>query len=286
MESYCENVPMPDQEYKIQSFISTAFEHVMDIHLHWHDEVQILYFIDGYAIQQVNEKIFITEPGDIVIVGAGQLHSTSPYQGSNYKILAIMFNPLYFFGNSLNDEDHASFQFYDNSVLFNNPMKASEGCGKLILDCINNIHHELTDKQNSFRYFTKSYLFRMTGIIMRNQLYENFYESEKNVLVIKQMLKTTFALIDNSYFDNISLSQAAFVSNLSVPHFCRLFKKATGKTFNNYLSFYRVTVAERMLNSQKAITEIALECGFGSLSSFIRCFKNFNGCTPTAYKKL
>ena len=76
------------------------------------------------------------------------------------------------------------------------------------------------------------------------------------------MLEKTFDLIDISYFEDVSLKKAALVSNLSIQHFCRLFKKTTGMTFNDYLSFYRVNRAEKLLHSQKKITEIALECGF------------------------
>jgi AraC-like DNA-binding protein len=46
-----------------------------------------------------------------------------------------------------------------------------------------------------------------------------------------------------------------------------------------------VNQAEKMLNSEEALSEIAFECVFGSVSSFIRNFKKYRGSAPSDYKK-
>lgn len=72
---------------------------------------------------------------------------------------------------------------------------------------------------------------------------------------------------------------------MSVFHFCRLFKKATGKTFNEYLTQIRVHQArERLAGSNETVTEIALSIGFQSISQFNRQFKTLTGVTPSQFR--
>ena len=57
-------------------------------------------------------------------------------------------------------------------------------------------------------------------------------------------------------------------------------------TFGKFLNNMRIEKAMTLLSaSDKTVTEIAYECGFGSLRSFNRVFMAFAGKTPTAFKK-
>ncbi|HEY5584798.1 MAG TPA: AraC family transcriptional regulator [Ruminiclostridium sp.] len=277
---------MPDQQFKIKILITSSFEHVMEVHPHWHDEVEILYVSNGTAIQQVNDRFFPIVPGDLVVISSGQLHSTYSNQGSKCDIFVLLFDASSVLDKfELVGKQTPSCSF-NNSILFNNPIKTVNEPEKQLLDCLLQIRKELVIRERAYDHCIKSLLYKMLVVLERNDLYKiNKNDYRKNV-IIRQMLEKTFNLIDASYFEDVSLKKAAAVSNLSVQHFCRLFKKTTGMTFNDYLSFYRVNRAEKLLHSQKKITEIALECGFGSMSSFIRNFKKYKNCTPSGYKNL
>ena len=287
MDSTCETVFMPDKKFRIKSLVSSAFEHVIAVHPHWHSEIEILYTINGCAKQQVNDHFFTTDVGDIVIINKDQLHSTYSYQGSKCEILVIMFDSSEFIDYFTTQQDNDnSVKIFENYVIFKSPIKSDDEQGKLLLSCILDIHEELENKQNAYQYIVKSLLYRMGGMLLRSDLFQADHRNMKNIRLARQVLEKTFKLIDESYSEEISLKKAASISNLSTPHFCRLFKKTTGMTFNDYLSFYRVNIAEGLLHSQKTITEVALECGFGSSSSFIRSFKKHKKCTPSYYRKL
>jgi AraC-like DNA-binding protein len=286
MESYCENVIMPDVNFRIKSFISSGLEHVIEVHPHWHSEIEILYFINGSARQQINERSFIAESGDIVIIGMDQIHSTYSYAGNKCDILVIMFDVHSFFQSTLDEVAHPSMNIYNTSTLFKNPISSAEDSGKLLFGCVQEIHEELICKKAAFQHIIKSLIYKLTGLLVRYNFYDVCTSDERSVREIKNMLRKTFELIDKYHDEHISLSKAAANSNLSVPHFCRLFKKATGMTFNDYLVFYRVNRAEIMLGSDMTHTEIAMEWGFGSISSFIRSFKKCKKCTPSLHRKL
>jgi len=86
--------------------------------------------------------------------------------------------------------------------------------------------------------------------------------------------------------DDLSLGQVAKAVNTSTFYFCKMFKKATGLHFTQYLSRVRVEKAKNLLlNPNLRVSEIAYEVGFQSLTHFNRVFKKIVGQSPTAYRK-
>ena len=67
---------------------------------------------------------------------------------------------------------------------------------------------------------------------------------------------------------------------LTESNFCKFFKKATGKTYSDYLNELRINEACRLLvQSDKSIIQISFDCGFETLSYFNRVFLNKKGVT-------
>lgn len=57
-------------------------------------------------------------------------------------------------------------------------------------------------------------------------------------------------------------------------------------TFYEYLNQKRISKAEELLSTtSQSITEIAMNSGFFSLSSFNRTFKALKDCTPSVYRR-
>jgi xylan 1,4-beta-xylosidase len=60
----------------------------------------------------------------------------------------------------------------------------------------------------------------------------------------------------------------------------------SGLTFIEYLTNLRLDKAVfSLLTNEKAICKIAYECGFASIKSFNRAFKNAYGISPREYRK-
>ncbi len=88
------------------------------------------------------------------------------------------------------------------------------------------------------------------------------------------------------YADELRVEDLASLAGLSESHFTRLFKSETGKTPAEYLIDVRLSRARRLLLAGSAtITEIALDCGFGSSSHFTAAFRRTFGITPSLYRK-
>lgn len=87
--------------------------------------------------------------------------------------------------------------------------------------------------------------------------------------------------------DELNLEAVASMSGFSKFYFSRLFKQFTNVSFYKYVNQKRIEKAAEMLAEPNiSITNVALSCGFESLSSFIRMFKIVKGCTPTEFRNM
>jgi AraC-like DNA-binding protein len=94
-----------------------------------------------------------------------------------------------------------------------------------------------------------------------------------------------FKHINNNFQNHISLEEIADKVSMTVPAFCRYFKKATGKTFTKLVNEYRVVHATKLLlEKQTSIADICYECGFNNFSHFNKLFKEFTGKSASKYR--
>ncbi|SDS45732.1 transcriptional regulator, AraC family [Polaribacter sp. KT25b] len=91
--------------------------------------------------------------------------------------------------------------------------------------------------------------------------------------------------INNHFREHISLDEVSELVSMTVPAFCRYFKKSTGKTFTKLVNEYRVVHATKLLaESNSSITDVSFECGFNNFSHFNKLFKNFTGKSASKYR--
>jgi AraC-like DNA-binding protein len=75
--------------------------------------------------------------------------------------------------------------------------------------------------------------------------------------------------------------------NISTYYFCKMFKKTTGISPTNFIMLCRLQKSKQLLMEKRECTvkQIALECGYPSISYFGRLFLENEGLTPTQYRK-
>jgi AraC-like DNA-binding protein len=100
------------------------------------------------------------------------------------------------------------------------------------------------------------------------------------------LIRRAKAFMAEHQTESLSLGQVAKAVNCSTFYFCKLFKKATGLNFTDYLSRIRLERAKNLLlNPNLRVSEIAFEVGFQSLTHFNRVFKHIVGQSPTVYRE-
>jgi AraC-like DNA-binding protein/ligand-binding sensor protein len=91
--------------------------------------------------------------------------------------------------------------------------------------------------------------------------------------------------IDKHKTEELSLADVAKAAGASVFHFCKVFHKATGLKFTDYVARVRLEDARnRLLNPNLRVSEIAYDVGFQSLTQFNRTFKRVFGQSPSEFR--
>jgi AraC family transcriptional regulator len=92
-------------------------------------------------------------------------------------------------------------------------------------------------------------------------------------------------LVESDAARPLELREMAAIAGMSKYHFLRVFRRLTGVTPHRYLISVRLRRAALALaSSQLPVVEIALDAGFGDLSTFNRRFRTTFGLTPTQYR--
>jgi AraC-like DNA-binding protein/ligand-binding sensor protein len=131
-----------------------------------------------------------------------------------------------------------------------------------------------------------------TAMVKLLEIFAGHISTLANEIVVQEeeaespMIRRARAYILANQADPIDLDKVAQAMHVSTFYFCKMFKKATGLTFTDYLSRVRVEKAKALLlNPHLRISEIAYDVGFQSLTHFNRMFRKIVGESPTAYRE-
>ncbi|MFJ4799999.1 helix-turn-helix domain-containing protein [Streptomyces murinus] len=92
--------------------------------------------------------------------------------------------------------------------------------------------------------------------------------------------------MDRDYARPLDVPALARVAHVSPAHFARTFRATFGETPHRYLQRRRVERAMYLLReSDRSVTDIAFEVGFGSPGTFSRTFRAIVGSSPRGYRK-
>lgn len=95
--------------------------------------------------------------------------------------------------------------------------------------------------------------------------------------------KTT---IEHNVYSSLKLEEFAKLCNMSDSTFKRKFKSVYNQSFGQYIIQRKLEKATLLLAiEQHKIIDIALDCGFESISSFNRNFKKHKGISPSLFRK-
>lgn len=109
--------------------------------------------------------------------------------------------------------------------------------------------------------------------------YESFNEDEYKIAQIEKYI------MDNLTKD-ISLQQAADHFHYNMNYFSGYFKQQMGENFSSYVINMKMNMAKNLLrNTNKKLSEISANIGYGELSYFLKVFKKNVGESPMEYRR-
>ena len=115
-------------------------------------------------------------------------------------------------------------------------------------------------------------------------LTQNFSSNNNNINpAIEKIIDFSF----KRYLTPLTLNQVAAVADMSIPTFCRFFKKNIKKTYFDFIQDLRISHACKLLtNTNKPVLEICYESGYNSWAHFSKQFKNVKQITPSQYRRM
>ncbi len=101
----------------------------------------------------------------------------------------------------------------------------------------------------------------------------------------RRLLRARDAM-DRAYAQPLDVATLARIAHVSAAHFSRTFRSTFGETPHRYLQRRRVERAMFLLReTDRSVTAICLDVGFGSLGTFSRTFRALVGASPSEYRR-
>lgn len=261
-----------------ESFLAYAFTvPQFEFKWHYHPEYELTLITKGKGKRLVGDNYGNFEAGDLVLLGSGLPHTWSSDRFQEKKVSAVVIQ--------FSDEFIRKFltlqEFNKISRLL-----ASSDRGLFFPDSKKlSVELEKVPEQNGIGKITSllTILQKLTGLKSKrlSSEYFNAVKSEETENRINKVCQ----FIQKKAAENISLAQIAGLIHLSRSAFSKFFKRATGKTFSDYVNDIRIGNACYLLTeTDKTIHEIAFETGFESLTYFNRVFLKKKGVTPRDFR--
>ena len=128
----------------------------------------------------------------------------------------------------------------------------------------------------------KGTLYSLCGVFDNNAVYVKRDDTKSEQMIIR-----IFEYVTENYRENCNLKRLSEYLRYDYAYFSRIFRKNTGMNFNAFINQYRISEACYLLKTgNKTVLQIAEECGYDSLRSFNRNFKEYTGISPAEYRKL
>lgn len=224
---------------------------------HYHAFFELFYLEHGKRNVMVGNRCYELEPKSFIIYPPYTMHRSYSAQDVEFSRIVLYFMP---------DEIPESL----NKMLSQNvcPHDLIDYEAKqLIYKQIINILEE----QDKPQRFSELVIHNQLQLLLINALRQ---ESRQLKPLHEPKIAAIISYIHQNYFDHsLSLSTLEQKFFISSGHLCREFKRFTQCSFVEYLNKIRVLHAQRLfVESDKSITQIAIEVGFGSLTNFERAF--------------
>ncbi|MBB6108372.1 AraC-type DNA-binding protein [Mucilaginibacter lappiensis] len=273
--------PANSQSFLVRKFDKLAF----DAPYHFHEEYELTCVIRGTGKRYVGSHMEDFVSGDLVLLGPNLPHCWKLESGEipieDASAIVIQFNDAF-----LGDEFFNKFELQHIKQLFQ-----KSACGILFHSDtqkeVKELLLKLADEKSNFRI-----LISLLEILQRMASSDEYILLDQHRVIAQRSLaereriNPVLAYLVENFRKQVSLDAAASIANMTTNAFCKYFKKVTRKTFMETIIEYRLNYAiQQLVQTDKPISEISFESGFGDVSHFYKMFKAKMHLSPLNYRK-
>ncbi len=252
-------------------------ENSFNTDIHTHECCEMLLLKKGGNTFLIDGKVYDATDGSLFIMNQFESHKISFLQNAKIERWAVHIHPEFMINFSTNNTNLVKC-FYSKNT---NKIQLKSDEFKRILEYFHKLNEEYKFADDIIKQNLIIELLIQLNLLLQN--FDSSFDSTSDSYPLS--LKLALDYIDSNFQNDISLSDVAKSSYISVNQLCRLFKDSLGTTASKYITSKRIAEAKKYLKQGKSVAETAGICGFNDYSNFIRTFSRSVGVSPGKYCK-
>lgn len=242
---------------------------------HWHDEIELIFVTEGSMVYNVNGTRCAVNAGEGIFVNARQLHF---FEESRCTYRCVLLHPMLLCANTYLEENYIA-PVTQNGAFPYCVLKPENEYAKHIF-ALFPAFFEAAEKRDLLRLQSLSYAV-WGDILQLAPKNETAPRENSRLSAVKDMMHE----IQTRYAEKLTLDEIAAAGHVCKSACEKLFRTYLHCTPVDYLLRFRLQkAAESLSQTDAAVAQIALDCGFSGASYFSGCFKKEYRCTPKAYR--
>lgn len=245
---------------------------------HYHEFCKLLLLVSGSGGYWIEGQQYALQPGDAVLVGSGCVHRPEFEPGTPYERIIVYISPEFLKSQSTPDCDLLEcFGGRKSHVL-----RPGKGDRRLIA-MAQELERQLSGTEYGRVILSRGLLLRLLVQIGRDLHHGDTLQPQPLQPQDSRVLRI-MEYINAHLTEELSVDSIAEQFYVSKFHMMRLFRAAAGTSVNSYIIRQRLLLARELISGGMSATESCFRAGFGSYSSFTRCYGSYFGTTPTGRK--
>ena len=238
---------------------------------HWHTSIEIFAVMEGHLEFFMNKEEYPLKAGEQLIINSNEIHSIHAAERNKTVVLQI---PLKQFENYFTAQRFIRFRSQD-----------AEADGKLA-SLIKKLYKVYTVRDTGYEFGTMSLFYEIMYMLVKNYRLTEAHEKEiRHSRKLDTLSKITTYMREH-YKEDLKLSDLAATFGYSDAYLSRMFQKYAKINYKTYLQDIRMAYAYRdLMNTDRTISQIALDNGFCSSRGFSGEFQKRYGILPSERRK-
>jgi len=285
MEYFIENEKQAIKDNGFEFFHTGPLpENTYGTKYHIHEAIEFAYVSYGSLKMSIDGQESVLHEGDLALFRSRGIHSIISLNEPENGYYVLKIKPKLILDVS---PPKVSKNYALRFALCQSGLKHIWRRDELVgTDIMEGLEKLIRESKNPDRYSDLSMLVAACSVIL-GILRTDSAETSESTDKLADSIYQSVVYVHSHFTEPITAESVAERMNLSYSYFSRSFKKMTGKTFKEYLNITRTNRAEQLLSeTDKSITDIALECGYNNVSHFIATYKRLKSKTPLSERKI
>lgn len=236
------------------------------VDVHWHDFYEIELVLGGQGTHIINNVEYEWRTGEIHFLRLTDFHKINLTERGYVHLIQIS-------SHVISEEIIKRVSLIKNNIVTYLPEKE--------FAAVNNLCELLEDKICSSKTYNETIINNIVELII-NIIIDSMEISVENTdSTIENRIANIIKYMNEHFTEDLNLDKLASMFYVSKSHLCYYFKNCMGTTILNYIKDLRLAHAAKLVvTTKKKSIDIGLECGYSSVSNFLRDFKKKYGVPP------